>query len=141
RATDSKFAMVGDSPALQEIRALVARIGPTDARVLVTGENGSGKELVARAIHELSSRQSRPFIEVNSAAIPAELVESELFGHVRGAFTGAVSAQPGKFDAAHRGTLFLDEIGDLALDAQAKILRALQAGVITPVGGSRSHKV
>ncbi|HRP07621.1 MAG TPA: sigma-54 dependent transcriptional regulator [Gemmatimonadales bacterium] len=141
RATDSKFAMVGESAPLKDIRALVARIGPTDARVLVTGENGSGKELVARAIHELSGRRSKPFVEVNCAAIPGELVESELFGHVRGAFTGAVSDQAGKFDAAHGGTLFLDEIGDLALGAQAKILRALQEGVITPVGGTRPHKV
>jgi len=140
-ATDEQFVMVGESPELAEIRALVARIAPTDARVLITGENGSGKELVARAIHAASSRRGRAFVEVNCAAIPRELVESELFGHVKGAFTGAVSAQEGKFDAADGGTLFLDEIGDLALDAQAKILRALQEGVITRVGAARSVKV
>ncbi|MEO8479714.1 MAG: sigma-54 dependent transcriptional regulator [Gemmatimonadota bacterium] len=141
KATDDQFIMVGQSPELQEIRSLVERIGPTDARVLITGENGSGKELVARAIHEASSRRGRAFIEVNCAAIPRELVESELFGHVKGAFTGAVSAQEGKFDAADGGTLFLDEIGDLALAAQAKILRALQEGVITRVGAARTVKV
>lgn len=141
RATDNRFAMVGDSSELKEIRALIARVGPTNARVLITGENGSGKELVARAIHEASPRSKGPFVEVNCAAIPSELVESELFGHMKGAFTGAVSDQPGKFDAADRGTLFLDEIGDLALPAQAKILRALQEGVITRVGGSKSIRV
>jgi two-component system nitrogen regulation response regulator NtrX len=137
RATDSRFAMVGDSSALKEIRSLVARVGPTNARVLITGENGSGKELVARAIHEASARRKRPFVEVNCAAIPSELVESELFGHVKGAFTGAVAGQTGKFDAADTGTLFLDEIGDLAPNAQAKILRALQEGVIVRVGDSK----
>jgi two-component system nitrogen regulation response regulator NtrX len=137
RATDARFAMVGDSDALKEIRALVARIGPTNARVFVTGENGTGKELVARAIHDASPRRHRPFVEVNCAAIPSELVESELFGHVKGAFTGAVANQEGKFDAADGGTLFLDEIGDLALGAQAKMLRALQEGVITRVGDSK----
>ncbi len=141
RATDAQFAMVGNSPALREIRALVARVGPTNARVFVTGENGSGKELVARAIHEASPRKAKPFVEVNCAAIPAELVESELFGHVKGAFTGAVANQEGKFDAADGGTLFLDEIGDLALGAQAKILRALQEGVITRVGDAKPIKV
>ncbi len=141
RATDSRFAMVGDSEQLAAIRKLVARVGPTNARVLITGENGSGKELVARAIHEASPRSRKPFIEVNCAAIPGELVESELFGHVKGAFTGAVADQPGRFDAANGGTLFLDEIGDLALNAQAKILRALQEGVITRVGDSKAIKV
>jgi two-component system nitrogen regulation response regulator NtrX len=133
--------MVGDSPALKEIRALVARVGPTNARVMVTGENGSGKELVARAIHESSARSEEPFVEVNCAAIPSELVESELFGHIKGAFTGAAGNQTGKFDAADGGTLFLDEIGDLALNAQAKILRALQEGVIVRVGDTRPLKV
>jgi two-component system nitrogen regulation response regulator NtrX len=141
RATDSRFAMVGDSEGLETIRTLVTRVGPTNARVLITGENGSGKELVARAIHEASSRRKAPFIEVNCAAIPGELVESELFGHIKGAFTGAVSDQTGKFDAANGGTLFLDEIGDLALNAQAKILRALQEGVIVRVGDSKPIKV
>jgi two-component system nitrogen regulation response regulator NtrX len=141
KATDTRFAMVGDSASLKSIRALVARIGPTNARVLITGENGSGKELVARAIHETSLRKRGPFVEVNCAAIPSELVESELFGHMKGAFTGAVGVQLGKFDAANGGTLFLDEIGDLALNAQAKILRALQEGVIIRVGDSKPVKV
>ena len=141
RATDAQFAMVGDSAPLKEIRALVQKVGPTNARVLITGENGSGKELVARAIHEASGRRARPFVEVNCAAIPSELVESELFGHIKGAFTGAVADQAGKFDAADGGTLFLDEIGDLALNAQAKILRALQEGVIVRVGDSKPIKV
>ncbi|MCA9764184.1 MAG: sigma-54-dependent Fis family transcriptional regulator [Gemmatimonadetes bacterium] len=141
RATDSRFAMVGESRRLKAIRDLVARVGPTNARVLITGENGTGKELVARAIHEVSTRREGPFVEVNCAAIPTDLVESELFGHTKGAFTGAVADQTGKFDAANRGTLFLDEIGDLALNAQAKILRALQEGVIVRVGDSRPIKV
>ena len=137
RATDSRFAMVGTSPGLEKIRELVARVAPTNARVLITGENGSGKELVARAIHDGSARKRGPFVEVNCAAIPSELVESELFGHVKGSFTGATGNTTGKFDAANGGTLFLDEIGDLALNAQAKILRALQEGVITRVGDSK----
>ncbi len=140
-ASDTRFVMVGESDALARVRDLVARVAPTNARVLITGENGSGKELVARAIHEGSARQGRPFVEVNCAAIPSELVESELFGHVKGAFTGAVQDQAGKFEAAHGGTLFLDEIGDLALPAQAKILRALQEGVIIRVGDNRSITV
>jgi two-component system nitrogen regulation response regulator NtrX len=127
---------VGHSPELEKVRELVARVAPTNARVLITGENGSGKELVARAIHDGSARSREPFVEVNCAAIPSELIESELFGHVKGAFTGATGEQAGKFDAADRGTLFLDEIGDLALNAQAKILRALQEGVIMRVGDS-----
>ena len=137
RATDARFAMVGNSVGLQKIRELVTRVAPTNARVLITGENGSGKELVARAIHEASARRSGPFVEVNCAAIPSELVESELFGHLKGSFTGASSDQVGKFEVADGGTLFLDEIGDLALNAQAKILRALQEGVIVRVGGSK----
>ena len=137
RATDTRFAMVGTSPGLEKIRELVARVAPTNARVLIMGENGSGKELVARAIHDGSARKRGPFVEVNCAAIPGELVESELFGHVKGSFTGATGSQTGKFDAANGGTLFLDEIGDLALNAQAKILRALQEGVITRVGDSK----
>ncbi|PKL93684.1 MAG: Fis family transcriptional regulator [Gemmatimonadetes bacterium HGW-Gemmatimonadetes-1] len=141
RATDARFAMVGESEELQKIRDLVERVGPTNARVVITGENGSGKELVARAIHEASARRAGPFIEVNCAAIPHDLVESELFGHVKGSFTGAVADQSGKFEAAHGGTLFLDEIGDLALNAQAKILRALQEGVIIRVGDSKPIKV
>lgn len=141
RATDQKFAMVGKSDSLQAIRGLVERIGPTNARVLITGENGSGKELVARAIHEASPRSDEPFVEVNCAAIPSELVESELFGHVKGSFTGAVADQDGKFVAADGGTLFLDEIGDLALGAQGKILRALQEGVIVRVGDSKPIEI
>ncbi len=137
RATDARFAMVGTSEGLQKIRELVARVAPTNARVLITGENGSGKELVARAIHDGSPRKRSPFVEVNCAAIPSELVESELFGHLRGSFTGASADQVGKFEVADQGTLFLDEIGDLALNAQAKILRALQEGVIVRVGGSK----
>ncbi len=141
RATDARFAMVGESEGLQKIRDLVQRVGPTNARVVITGENGSGKELVARAIHEASPRRSGPFIEVNCAAIPHDLVEGELFGHVKGSFTGAVADAAGKFEAANGGTLFLDEIGDLALNAQAKILRALQEGVIVRVGDSKPIKV
>ena len=141
RATDARFAMIGKSEGLERVRELVARVGPTNARVLITGENGSGKELVARAIHEASRRHRGPFVEVNCAAIPSELVESELFGHVKGSFTGATGMQTGKFDAADRGTLFLDEIGDLALNAQAKILRVLQEGVITRVGDSTTIPV
>ncbi len=137
QATDMRSAMVGASDAMRAIRAFVGRVARTDARVLISGENGSGKELVARAIHEESRRAGGRFIEVNCAAIPSELVESELFGHVRGAFTGAVANQAGKFEAADGGTLFLDEIGDLALNAQAKILRALQEGVVTRVGDTR----
>ncbi|MEO5799563.1 MAG: sigma-54 dependent transcriptional regulator [Gemmatimonadales bacterium] len=141
KATDSRFAMVGDSEALDRIRDLVARVAPTNARILITGDNGSGKELVARAIHEGSLRARGPFVEVNCAAIPSELVESELFGHTKGSFTGATSDAAGKFEAADGGTLFLDEIGDLALTAQAKILRALQEGVIVRVGDSRAIPV
>ncbi len=141
RATDARFAMVGDSEGLERIRELVARVAPTNARVLIAGENGSGKELVARAIHEASARKKGPFVEVNCAAIPGELVESELFGHIKGAFTGSVSDQTGKFEAAHGGTLFLDEIGDLALPAQGKILRALQEDVIVRVGDSKAIPV
>ncbi len=141
RATDARFAMVGTSSGLEQIRALVSRVAPTNARVLISGENGSGKELVARAIHEGSARKRGPFVEVNCAAIPSELFESELFGHMKGSFTGATADQAGKFEAADGGTLFLDEIGDLALNAQAKILRALQEGVIVRVGGSKAIPV
>jgi two-component system, NtrC family, nitrogen regulation response regulator NtrX len=137
RATDARFAMVGSSDGLRKIRELVARVAPTNARVLISGENGSGKELVARAIHEASARRQGPFVEVNCAAIPSELLESELFGHVKGSFTGASGDQVGKFEVADGGTLFLDEIGDLAFNAQAKILRALQEGVIVRVGDSK----
>ena len=136
-----RHAMVGGSPALQELREVIARVGPTTGRVLITGETGTGKELVARALHEASPRKTRAFVEVNCAAIPAELIESELFGHMKGSFTGAVSDRAGKFEQADGGTLFLDEIGDMTPSAQAKVLRALQEGVISRVGGSKPVQV
>lgn len=141
RAADEQHAMVGGSPPLRAVRALIDKVGPTAARVLITGENGSGKELVARAIHVASPRRSGPFIEVNCAAIPSELIESELFGHMKGSFTGAFADRPGKFELADGGTLFLDEIGDLSLSAQAKMLRALQEGEVTRVGGAKAMRV
>ena len=134
-------AMVGDSPAVAAVRALVARVGPTDARVLVTGESGTGKELVAAGLHAASARRERPFVRVNCAAIPRDLVESEMFGHERGAFTGATDRRIGRFELAHTGTLFLDEVGDLGAEAQAKLLRALEAGEIERVGGARPIRV
>ncbi len=127
--------MVGMSAAMQSLRSLIARIAPTDARVLVSGESGTGKELVAAAIHLGSTRRDRPFVRVNCAAIPRDLVESEMFGHERGAFTGATERRIGRFELAHRGTLFLDEVGDLGAEAQAKLLRAIEAGEIERVGG------
>jgi len=133
--------MVGDSPQMEAVRALIARVAVTDARVLITGESGTGKELVASAIHDASTRRDKPFIRVNCAAIPRELVESEMFGHERGAFTGATQARVGRFELAHTGTLFLDEIGDLSLEAQAKLLRVIEAKEIQRVGGSRNIKV
>jgi DNA-binding NtrC family response regulator len=133
--------MIGSSPALEEIRAIIAKVAPTDARVLITGENGTGKEVVARKIHAMSGRQGGPFVEVNCAAIPSELIESELFGHEKGAFTSAVKQRKGRFEQAQGGTLFLDEIGDMALPAQAKMLRALQERVIQRVGGDKNIKV
>ncbi len=133
--------MVGESAEMQKIRATIAKVAPTDARVLVTGENGVGKELVARQIHALSSRADAPLIEVNCAAIPSELIESELFGHEKGSFTSAIKQRIGKFEQASGGTLFLDEIGDMSHDAQAKMLRALQEGKITRVGGDKEIKV
>ena len=140
-ASESRFTMVGDSPALQNVRDLIAKVGPTSARVLITGDNGTGKELVARALHEASPRRDQPFIEVNCAAIPSELIESELFGHVKGSFTGAFADRAGKFEQADGGTLFLDEVGDMSLPAQAKLLRVLQEGVVTRIGGSKSIQV
>ncbi len=134
-------AMVGDSPAMRDVRAMVARVGPTDARVLVTGESGTGKELVAAALHGASARRERPFVRVNCAAIPRDLVESEMFGHERGAFTGATDRRVGRFELAHTGTLFLDEVGDLGAEAQAKLLRALEAREIERVGGARPIRV
>lgn len=134
-------SIIGESPAIVEIKAMIEKVAPSDARVLVTGSNGTGKELVARSLHQLSERNKMPFIEVNCAAIPAELIESELFGHEKGAFTSAVKDRKGKFELASGGTLFLDEIGDMSLSAQAKVLRALQENVIQRVGGEKDIKV
>jgi two-component system, NtrC family, nitrogen regulation response regulator NtrX len=133
--------IVGASPSIRALVAQIARVAPTPARVLITGENGTGKELVARALHVQSPRAKRPFIEVNCAAIPAELIESELFGHMKGSFTGAVQDRAGKFEQADGGTLFLDEIGDMSLAAQAKVLRVLQEGEVTRIGGNKVSKV
>jgi DNA-binding NtrC family response regulator len=134
-------AIIGETPEIQEIKAMIEKVAPSDARVLITGGNGTGKELVARSLHELSSRAKMPYIEVNCAAIPSELIESELFGHEKGAFTSAVKDKKGKFELASGGTLFLDEIGDMSLSAQAKVLRALQENVIQRVGGEKDVKV
>lgn len=133
--------IIGETPAIQKIQNTIDKVAPTDARVLVTGENGTGKELVARWIHEKSNRANGPMIEVNCAAIPPELIESELFGHEKGSFTSAVKQRIGKFEAANGGTLFLDEIGDMSLSAQAKVLRALQENKITRVGGDKEISV
>ena len=138
---ESRHEIVGASFQVRRVVERVERVAPTDARVLITGENGTGKELVARAVHRLSSRADKAFVEVNCAAIPSELIESELFGHMKGSFTGAVADRTGKFEQADGGTLFLDEIGDMALAAQAKVLRALEEGVVTRVGGSRAIAV
>jgi DNA-binding NtrC family response regulator len=135
------FDMVGQSKAITQIQEMIERVAPTDARVLITGGNGSGKELVARWLHEKSNRSTAPLIEVNCAAIPSELIESELFGHEKGAFTSAISQRKGKFEQAEGGTLFMDEIGDMSLSAQAKVLRALQENKITRVGGEKEIKV
>ncbi|HWH53139.1 MAG TPA: sigma-54 dependent transcriptional regulator [Gemmatimonadaceae bacterium] len=129
--------MIGDSPGIAQVRALIDRVAPTDSRVLITGESGTGKELVAAAIHAGSPRRERPFVRVNCAAIPRDLVESEMFGHERGAFTGATDRRIGRFELAHRGTLFLDEVGDLGPEAQAKLLRAIEAKEIERVGGGK----
>lgn len=133
--------MIGESPELGAIKEMIEKVAPTDARVLITGANGSGKELVARWIHEKSQRMTGPMVEVNCAAIPSELIESELFGHEKGAFTSAIKQRIGKFEQASGGTLFLDEIGDMTLSAQAKVLRALQEGKITRVGGEKEIAV
>jgi DNA-binding NtrC family response regulator len=134
-------SIIGDTTAIMEIKAMIEKVAPSDARVLITGGNGTGKELVARSLHELSNRTKMPYIEVNCAAIPSELIESELFGHEKGAFTSAVKDKKGKFELASGGTLFLDEIGDMSLSAQAKVLRALQENVIQRVGGEKDVKV
>ena len=138
---ESRYEIVGRSFAIRTVLERIEKVGPTDARVLITGENGSGKELVARALHRVSPRSEEPFIEVNCAAIPAELIESELFGHVKGAFTGAHTDRTGKFEQADGGTLFLDEIGDMSLSAQAKVLRTLQDGVVSRVGSEKTVTV
>lgn len=133
--------MIGDSGPIVKIKETIDKVGPTEARILITGENGVGKELVARWVHEKSSRATGPLVEVNCAAIPSELIESELFGHEKGSFTSAVKQRIGKFEQAHSGTLFLDEIGDMSVNAQAKVLRALQEGKITRVGGDKDISV
>jgi two-component system, NtrC family, nitrogen regulation response regulator NtrX len=138
---DQDFRMIGESYVMHQLREQVAMAAPTNGRVLISGENGTGKELVARSIHSLSRRRSGAFVEVNCAAIPEELIESELFGHVRGAFTGAVADRRGKFEASDGGTIFLDEVGDMSLKTQAKVLRALQEQVVEPVGGTARVRV
>ncbi len=137
----SKNQMIGESPAIMHVRAIIDKVAPTEARVLITGSNGTGKEVVAHLIHENSARANGPMVEVNCAAIPSELIESELFGHMKGSFTGAVKDRAGKFEQADGGTLFLDEIGDMSLSAQTKVLRALQENEITRVGSDKTIKV
>lgn len=144
KSTVKKFkgsSIIGETPEIIQIKEMIEKVAPSDARVLVTGENGTGKELVARSLHDYSNRKAQPFIEVNCAAIPSELIESELFGHEKGAFTSAVKQKKGKFELASGGTLFLDEIGDMSASAQAKVLRALQENVIQRVGGEKDIKV
>jgi DNA-binding NtrC family response regulator len=134
KKVSKNYEIIGESEAINHIKLLIEKVAPTEARVLITGPNGTGKELVAHQLHEKSERANFPLVEVNCAAIPSELIESELFGHVKGAFTSAVKDRAGKFEAADKGTIFLDEIGDMSLSAQAKVLRALQENVITRVG-------
>jgi two-component system nitrogen regulation response regulator NtrX len=141
KKVSKNFEMVGESKAIAHIKEIIEKVAPTDARVLITGPNGTGKELVAHWLHEKSDRSSGPMIEVNCAAIPSELIESELFGHIKGAFTSAVKDRAGKFEAANGGTIFLDEIGDMSLSAQAKVLRALQESRIQRVGSDKDIKV
>jgi two-component system nitrogen regulation response regulator NtrX len=138
---ESRYEIVGKSFAIRSLIEKVERVAPTPARVLISGENGTGKELVARAVHRLSARAAHPFVEVNCAAIPSELIESELFGHMKGSFTGAIADRAGKFEQADGGTLFLDEVGDMSLSAQAKVLRVLEDGVVTRIGGSKATGV
>jgi len=141
KKVSKNYQMIGESKEISSIKDIIEKVAPTDARVLITGSNGTGKELVAHWIHEKSPRSNGPFIEVNCAAIPSELIESELFGHVKGAFTSAVKDRSGKFEAANKGTIFLDEIGDMSLSAQAKVLRALQESKISRVGSDKDIKV
>ncbi len=141
KEVDKKYEIVGESPSIMLVKQMISKVAPTTARVLITGENGTGKELVARQIHLQSSRSHAPFIEVNCAAIPSELIESQLFGHEKGSFTSAHKMRKGDFELSHGGTLFLDEIGDMSLSAQAKVLRALQENKITRVGGEKDIEV
>lgn len=141
KKVSKKYTMIGDSPQLTQVKQMIDKVASTDARVLILGPNGTGKELVAHHIHEKSDRSKKPLVEVNCAAIPAELIESELFGHVKGSFTGAVKDKQGKFELADGGTIFLDEIGDMSLSAQAKVLRALQEGKVSPVGSEKEINV
>lgn len=141
RKVSKTYEMVGESKAILQVKEMIERVAPTDARVLITGKNGTGKELVARWLHEKSNRSTQPFVEVNCAAIPSELIESELFGHEKGSFTSAIKQRKGKFEQANGGTLFLDEIGDMSLSAQAKVLRALQENRITRVGSDKDINV
>ena len=141
RKVNKTYDIIGESPAIRNVLEIVERVAPTDARVLITGNNGTGKELVARWLHEKSPRSAFPFVEVNCAAIPSELIESELFGHEKGSFTSAYKDRKGKFEAANKGTIFLDEIGDMSLSAQAKVLRALQENKISRVGSDKEIKV
>ena len=138
---NKNYEMIGSSEALEQIRQIIDKVAPTEARVLITGSNGTGKELVAHALHEKSERANAPMVEVNCAAIPSELIESELFDHVKGAFTSAVKDRAGKFEVAHNGTIFLDEIGDMSLSAQAKVLRALQENKISRVGSDKDISI
>ena len=141
KKVSQKFEMIGNSPALTAVKEMIEKVAPTDARVLISGSNGSGKELVAQSLHAKSNRSNAAFVEVNCAAIPSELIESELFGHEKGSFTSAVKQRIGKFEQADGGTLFLDEIGDMSLSAQAKVLRALQENKITRVGGDKDISI
>lgn len=141
KKVSKNYEMIGESQEINTIKEIIEKVAPTDARVLITGENGTGKELVAHWIHQKSERHKAPFVEVNCAAIPSELIESELFGHVKGAFTSAVKDRAGKFEAANKGTIFLDEVGDMSLSAQAKVLRALQESKVSRVGSDKDIKV
>ncbi|HOD88862.1 MAG TPA: sigma-54 dependent transcriptional regulator [Bacteroidales bacterium] len=141
KKVDGKYQMIGESEAINKVKDMIERVAPTDARVLITGENGTGKEVVARWLHEKSNRAQAPFVDVNCAAIPSELIESELFGHEKGAFTSAIKQRKGKFEQADGGTIFLDEIGDMSLSAQAKVLRVLQENKITRVGSDKDIDV
>lgn len=141
KKVSKKYEIIGDSEPINLVKVMIDKVAKTDARVLITGPNGTGKELVAHQLHDKSERSNAPMVEVNCAAIPSELIESELFGHIKGAFTSAVKDRAGKFETANKGTIFLDEIGDMSLSAQAKVLRALQEGIITRVGADSDIKI